>query len=83
MSGPFSVACDVSNTGKLKFYPVAIRYSELERAEMLDFREDSGETFEAIANKVKRVSLKTGMLEKQLSTVYAIAWSITGISRHL
>jgi hypothetical protein len=35
-SGPFSVACDMSNKGKLKLYPVAIPYFKLERAAILD-----------------------------------------------
>jgi hypothetical protein len=68
-SGTFSVACDASNKGNLNLYPVAIRYLDLESGTtlaILDFYEDSDETSEAIADSLKSVSLKLGLLGKQL-----------------
>jgi hypothetical protein len=78
-NGSFYVACDASNKGNLKLYPVAIQYFDLESgiiSAILDFYEDSDETSETNAYKL--------MLGKQLRTVQAIAHLITGrISRHL
>jgi hypothetical protein len=68
-SGPFPVACDASNKDNLKLYPVAIPYFDLERgttSAILDFYDDSDETFEAIVDKLKECISKAGLSGKQL-----------------
>jgi hypothetical protein len=68
-SGPFSVACDASNKGNSKSYPVAIRYFDLERGKtsaILDFYDESDETSEAIADKRKECISEAGLSGKQL-----------------
>jgi hypothetical protein len=66
---PYYVACDASNKGNLKLYPVAIRNFDLvsgTTSAILDFYEDSDETSEAIADNRKECISKAGLSGKQL-----------------
>jgi hypothetical protein len=67
-SCPFYFARVVSNKGNLKLCLVAFLYFDLERvtlSEVVDFYEDSDETFIAIADKLKEFISEVGLSGKQ------------------
>jgi hypothetical protein len=56
-SKKYSIACDVSNKGNVKLFPIAIQYFDINNGInnfVINFYEDSNETSEAIYNNLKK-----------------------------
>lgn len=66
---PYSIACDASNHGNKKMFPLIIRYFTVEKSiqnKIIEFYEDANETAIAISQKVTEVLIKSGLSAKNM-----------------
>lgn len=71
---PYSIACDASNHGDKKMFPLIIRYFTLEKGiqnKIIEFYEDANETAIAISQKITEILIKSGLSTKNMISFLA------------
>lgn len=71
---PFSLACDASNKGNQKLFPVAVRYFNINtgiQTKLIDFYENTDESSDSIVKEIKNTLYKYGLDIKYISAYCA------------